>query len=479
MATLPTRLVICVDGTNSDNSAGAGGTNVRRIYASIQRGISTDVSTGVTFDQDAIYLTGTGSPDDLISKDRIQASVLGSRYLKQIQDVYESCSKLAQELDEVWLFGFSRGAFVVRAVAGLLHDFGALASAGHSEFPRDFKKVLKHMEARRGKSEGASDLTASTRPAPKVRFVGVFETINAFNDDMFDISCNRSIRHMRQAVAMHEDRKWLVPEAIQPDDFDGSALKDYGRSLVQAHFIGQHNDMGGCAKKCGLALYPYQWMILEARQCGLVVDFGDQADGVASPQSVGFPRLKSETEMEADDKLWTFTTENGIVTNMHDLRGIHGISRGSEKSYAVKLTPSKFGSIRKRKPRDPFTADGSLRGYCNWAPQGTIIHPSVYLLLDEHVNISLESKELKLQRCIEDWRDRMIGAPDSPGSSAGFWLDGEDDDSSDPGAIRVLVCGNTGTYALTQIGMLESLNMSRRWKVDTDQQDLWSRCGKS
>ena len=83
--------------------------------------------------------------------------------------------------------------------------------------------------------------------------------------------------------------------------------------------------------------------------------------------------------------------------------------------------------------------------------QGTIIHPSVYLLLDEHVNVSLETKEIKLQRYIEDWREKMLGPQDS-GANTGFWLDADDEeDASNPGAIRVLVCGNTGVGKSTLI----------------------------
>lgn len=476
MAELATRLVICVDGTNFNASSGSRQTNVHRICASIQRGVCTDSSSGETFNQIVTYIPGIGSVDDLISKDRIQASARGQGYLKQIQDMYESCSRLSQERDEVWLLGFSRGAFVVRAVAGLLHTFGALASAGQPEFARDFKKVLKDMEALKCQSNPALGLITSARPAPRIQFVGVFDTIKAVNDDVFDISFNRSIRHMRQALALHEDRKSLAPETLHPEEFYSTALKDYGRSFIQAYFIGQHNDIGGSAKKFGLALYPCQWMLLEARQCGLVVDIGERAGSDHHSLSMVIPKFNKNKENEEDEKLWSFITENGVEVNMQDLREVHGISRGHEKSFAVKLTSPKLGSIRHKKPRDPFTAVGYLRGYCDWAPQGTIIHPSVYLLLDEHVNISLETKELKLQRHIEDWRDRMLGAPARPWMNSALWLDGDDNDSINPGAIRVLVCGNTGRFARARLDRVEFLNVHRGWEVDTDQQNIRSRC---
>lgn len=45
--------------------------------------------------------------------------------------------------NEIWLFGFSRGAYVVRAVASLLHHIRALTSAGNLDFDKDFKHALQ------------------------------------------------------------------------------------------------------------------------------------------------------------------------------------------------------------------------------------------------------------------------------------------------------------------------------------------------
>jgi len=144
-----TRLVICVDGTQPAGRTAH--TNVSRLCAGVKRGLCVD-SFGDKYDQIAKYVPGIGSADGLFSTDRIQASVLGQGYLKQVQDVYETCCQLTGEKDEVWLFGFSRGAYVVRAVAGLLHHFNAIASAGQPEFGADFKRILKEAHRRSGQS---------------------------------------------------------------------------------------------------------------------------------------------------------------------------------------------------------------------------------------------------------------------------------------------------------------------------------------
>lgn len=139
MAVLPTRLLICVDDISPRYPTGSShGTNVHRIYASIQRGIFTDTVSRETFNQIAEYVPWLSHTDDAVfNKDRLRAGVLGQGNLKRIEEVYNRCCRLLPEKDEVWLLGSGRGATVVRAVAGLLHTFGAMASAGQPGFGED------------------------------------------------------------------------------------------------------------------------------------------------------------------------------------------------------------------------------------------------------------------------------------------------------------------------------------------------------
>lgn len=266
---------------------------------------------------------------------------------------------------------------------------------------------------------------------------------------------------MRQALALHEDRKALTPEYIYPQELYRKSLVQESRSLVQAWFIGNHNDMGGSSPKAGLGLYPLQWMLLEAMHCGLVIDLDAGSKGWSrshNPLSVVFPNHSKRNKQT--EEAWHCCTANGIEVSMHDLRKVHGLGK-SEENYAVKLN-SKFGTIRQKKSRDVFNENGILRGYCDWAPQGTIIHPSVYMLLDEHVNVALETKEVKLQRHIEDWRERMLGTSENGIVNSGFWLDDDADDVPDVGAIRVLVCGNTGVGKSTLINKTFGVDVVRR-----------------
>ena len=468
LSQLPTRLVICVDGTDFKPTGSEDDrlTNVYRIYSSIASGKVVDNASGAAVNQVPLYYPGIGSADGLVPKDKLQLGI-GNTYQDQIRNVYERCCGLSGDDDEVIFFGFSRGAYVVRAVAGLLHHIGSLRSAGTPDFARDYKKILREsghklerantirsgsfpLSPTQSVSSLSSTSTADFRPAPEIRFLGLFDTIKAFPDDKFDTSFNSSTQHFRHAVALHEDRKILSPEVLYPEDFYKTDLKPQGRSFVQALFIGSHGDMGGTSPKAGLSLYPLQWMILEAISCGIHIELDStvptsHGGPLSRPLAMVFPKKSTKSK---DVIKMIFTTANGVAITMHDLRSVHDGSRTQDR-YGIKLG-SRPVSLRMKKQRSPFDNNGYLRGYCDHAPQGTIIHPSAYLLLDEHINVALDTKEAKLQRNLEDWREKMLGTQNGH-INFGFWGDSNIDDEINPGAIRVLVCGNTGVGKSTLI----------------------------
>ena len=167
---LPTRLIICVDGTRYNPNTGSNQTNVHRIYSTVKSGIFVDRQTGTSYNQVPKYFSGITAADDFLSKDQIQALLPGQGYHQQIQDVYETCSKLVGERDEVVFFGFGRGACVVRAVAGLLHQYGSLVSAGSPSFSKAYRKVLKENDKAQGRLISPISRVSYTLSAKPKRF---------------------------------------------------------------------------------------------------------------------------------------------------------------------------------------------------------------------------------------------------------------------------------------------------------------------
>lgn len=294
------------------------------------------------------------------------------------------------------------------------------------------------------------------RPPPLIRFVGAFDTVKGVSDDSaLDISPNTSIQHLRHAVALHEDRKALQPEVLDFSQLTGE-LRKAGRSAVQAWFIGSHGDMGGSSPKSGLSLYPAQWIIFEAQTCGVRFDLGVKEVEVLFPKVA---KKKAKDGEPEEPRISSFQAENGVVVTIQDLRKIHD-TKDFRSKYAIKLS-TRQGSIRSKKSRAPFDDDGRLRGYCGFAPQGTIIHPSAYLLLDEHIHVALDTKEARLQRQLEDWRETMLGKQNNA-MNFGFWGDEENTNALEGGAIRVLVVGNTGVGKSTLINRTFGVNVTQQ-----------------
>lgn len=146
--TVAKRFVVCIDGTwctaDGPNGRGLGNiTNVYRICASVKTGICQS-HDGKYYDQVSHYEAGIGSADEIGSFQRLKAGISGDGYADKIRKIYELCCAY-NEQDEIWLFGFSRGAYIARAVAGLLDSnegIGALKSA-KQDFGSDYKLALK------------------------------------------------------------------------------------------------------------------------------------------------------------------------------------------------------------------------------------------------------------------------------------------------------------------------------------------------
>lgn len=87
------------------------------------------------------------------------------------------------------------------------------------------------------------------------------------------------------------------------------------------------------------------------------------------------------------------------------------------------------------------------------APQGTIIHPSVYHCLDEFVVQAATFSKMPDRGKIENWRARMLGTEHHV-VSRGFWSDGDPLENHGLKTIRILVCGNTGVGKSTLINQV-------------------------
>lgn len=173
------RLVICVDGPNYTEDRGAScanHTNAHRIWASIREGWCADAATGEEVWQlRPKYVRGTSAEAEfafsLREKKKKRSEGGGGRggqsrryYGDKVREVYEICCGLS-ERDEVWLYGFSRGAWVVRAVASLLHTLQAIkATTTGRQFRAEFDDLLRiYRETRKKGSNNRQQLSKVSR----------------------------------------------------------------------------------------------------------------------------------------------------------------------------------------------------------------------------------------------------------------------------------------------------------------------------
>jgi len=373
---IPVRLIICVDGTwfgpDGLSSVWAGNvSNIFRIWCSIKEGEVID-EAGKKWRQEKVYVKGIDNLSNWGLK--LLSGALGTGIEQQIKDVYRMCvEKASQPEDEIFFFGFSRGAFVVRAVANLL-AYMRLPGPSYSE--KAFDEVYEHIldlykDVRLGNDsrKGAiHEYMVRCRPHPRIQFIGVLDTVKALDDDgLYEFGLHTSHRHCRHALALNETNTALVPELwLSKEGTADFELRRASRhhSLQELWFLGSHGDLGGGNKQDGLALYPCQWLLSEARDVGLHLEFtpvtystlsiGDKST-IDNPLELCFPSIQSEV-----DKLGVklITSTNKMSIKMWDLVMAH-----SWAGYTTQINQRKpFWSLSSA-PREIFAADDKMIGY--------------------------------------------------------------------------------------------------------------------
>ena len=317
------RLFVCCDGTWNSHTQREFGllapTNVVKFANAIQRGVvsagpndatATELNTEPTceYEQRVYYHPGVGAGEGML--DRILGGALGVGLRRNIKSAYKWLCDQYVVGDEIFIVGFSRGAFTARSLVGMIAHCGLIPGASWG----DVEKAFVHYQKRRQRF-GSSGQTAQQRFStfceawhrqasacplpvrPKIRFVGVWDTVGTlgipqagnlarviewlnprWSYRFYDVSLSSLVQTARHALAADEQRQpftatlWELVEGEQ------------GRDVVQAWFPGCHSDVGGGFAESGLADLALEWMLREAQQCGAV--FSD--DMVAQAQHGDF-----------------------------------------------------------------------------------------------------------------------------------------------------------------------------------------------
>jgi uncharacterized protein (DUF2235 family) len=277
------RLVICFDGTWNAADSERSETNVARLARAVRANSGSD---GVP--QLCLYMRGVGTSGSAI--ERLVAGATGAGTEDIIRSGYMFLSQnyvpahkddAGKDVpaDEIFLFGFSRGAFAARSLSGLMGSVGLLKRQSLPHLPaawryyRDFKTRSPADFLRRNARKGIE-----THAEVMIDFLGVWDTVGALgipvgilgaiSDEVHgfhDTSPSRIVRHGAQALAIDERRDEFVPTL-----WTGKAPP--GSTIEQVWFAGSHSDVGGGYADRELADIPLLWMIDRAKAAGLQVD---------------------------------------------------------------------------------------------------------------------------------------------------------------------------------------------------------------
>lgn len=310
---MPKRIVVLSDGTGQ--SVGRNDSNVLRLcklldlsahsdqIAIYDPGIGTHVSlrriaSGLQL-SDRLQLADS-NPDTLVLRRLRQPFELaiGAGAIANIKQLYAALIRAFTPGDDIYLFGFSRGAFTVRALAGLIYRCGVLHKDAVSQVDTALGWCRQHYTALTPEQRAAyraciDDFRrAHSRPC-NVRFLGVWDTVKSvgyIRPLMFPHTRhNPIVEHVRHALSIDERRSFYVHTTwgglagesrhavYAPASFDLDARDDplgSKQDVKEVWFPGNHADVGGgyAPNESAPANNALRWMISEAQQCGLSFD---------------------------------------------------------------------------------------------------------------------------------------------------------------------------------------------------------------
>ena len=194
------------------------------------------------------------------------------RLKRYIIEAYRWLSNQYIDGDRIFLFGFSRGAYEVRALAAMIYKVGLIHTGNEEqiEFAYDLYVDSTAM------SYTLAEIFKRTlcREDVKVHFVGVWDTVSSvgfLNDPTLPgIEDTLHITQIRHAVALDEKRVKFQPELYYSPR--GRDIQQPYPNVKEVWFPGSHSDIGGGNRenvKFELADLPLVWMTWEAMLCGL------------------------------------------------------------------------------------------------------------------------------------------------------------------------------------------------------------------
>ncbi|MEP5154804.1 DUF2235 domain-containing protein, partial [Planktotalea sp.] len=242
--------------------------------------------------------TGRGSNAFARTTDKWLGGALGWGLERNIEEAYRRLIWLYEPGDEIFIFGFSRGAYTARSLAGLLRKSGILPRndidkvgeamrlyrmRGDENAPDEGGIQAKRAELSPDVATSLSDLSKRSKPTEllKISYLGIWDTVGAMGLPGFlgvvakitnkkyafhDMELSSSVRSAYHAVALDERRKAYPPSLWDNLPELNSRSQRDDEPYQQKWFAGDHGSIGGGGAVRGLSAHTFGWVAKGAQQ---------------------------------------------------------------------------------------------------------------------------------------------------------------------------------------------------------------------
>jgi len=270
---MPKNIVVFSDGTGQEGGKGEN-TNIYKIFNVIEDRTAKQIS---------FYDRGLGT-----GWRKLSGNVAGAGISKNILECYTFIFENYEAGDQIYLFGFSRGAATVRSLSSFIHYFGILPKSRH-ELVKQAYKIYKIKNETKRKAKAAEFISKHHTMWTRVKFLGCFDTVAALGmpvkwlnvmvnkipglaHSFQNFKLNPSVEHAFHALAIDDERK-----TFHPILWDAEVL-EY-QTIKQVWFCGMHTDIGGGYEEHDLSDIPLSWMLDNAIKQGLLIYSTDPVAG--------------------------------------------------------------------------------------------------------------------------------------------------------------------------------------------------------
>jgi uncharacterized protein (DUF2235 family) len=261
-----------------------------------QQGVSNNSNVGKLYEaavndgqrQVTHYTPGVGTD----WYDRVRGGIAGIGTNDRIRDSYRFLTDQYNDGDAIFIFGFSRGAYEARSLAGMVGRVGLLDRARFAATNRDDMFGIVFDNYMRPKDDANNQLVANFKATNcvdvPIKMIGVWDTVGALGVPLFattltlfvpkfhDLSLGPRVENAYHAMSIDEQRF-----DFQPTYWDPTSVRP-GQTLEQVYFAGVHSDVGGgYDDDHSLADIALCWMVERARKHGMLFtsdSFGNCAD---------------------------------------------------------------------------------------------------------------------------------------------------------------------------------------------------------